>query len=138
MEEELEAEPGLCLGSVTRIVLKTVGEHELHISDEVTCRLVFIVIDPFPDGAQSDRLFDDVIVVRNLGSGHQLHEGPTVFMSDQLHRQLFTGRQLMDAVVPPRGPSAGRGCGQDGQHRSGGSGGRSRVCGGSFSGLALR
>lgn len=38
MEEELEAKPSLGLISVTRIVLKTVGEHELHISDEVTCQ----------------------------------------------------------------------------------------------------
>lgn len=47
------------------------------------------------------------ITTMYLSPGHQLHEGPAVLMSDQLHDQLLASRQLMDAVVPPRGASAG-------------------------------
>lgn len=37
-EELLQAVTGLRLVSVTRVVLKTVGEHELHVGDELTWR----------------------------------------------------------------------------------------------------
>ena len=50
-----------------------------------------------------------------LSPGHELHEGPAVFMSDELHGQLLAGRQLVDAVVPPRGAAAGRGGGGGGR-----------------------
>lgn len=109
MEELLQTVAGLGLVGVTRIVLEAVGEHELHVGDELTCCLIFTVVDFLSDGAQSDRLLDDVIVVGNLRSGHQLHEGPAVFVSHQLHSQLLAGRQLVDAMVPPRRPPAGRG-----------------------------
>lgn len=101
MEELLQTVTGLRLVSVTRIILKTVREHQLHVRDVLTCCLIFTVVDFLSDGAESDRLLDDVIVVRNLSPGHQLHEGPAVFVSDELHRQLLAGRQLVDAVVPP-------------------------------------
>lgn len=102
----------------------------------LTCCLIFTVVDFLSDGAQSNRPLDDVVVVRHLHTGrqtgerrterhrrvvsvttvylspgHQLHKGPAVFVSDQLHHQLLASRQLVDAVVPPRGAAArgGRG-----------------------------
>lgn len=43
-----------------------------------------------------------------LSLGDELHEGPAVFVTDQLHSQPLAGRQLVDALVPPRGAAAGR------------------------------
>lgn len=107
MEELLQAMSRLRLVSVTRIILKTVGEHQVHVSDELSCCLIFTVVDFLSDGTESDRLLDDVIVVRDLSPGHQLHEGPAVFMSDELHGQLLAGGKLVDAMVPTGGSSAG-------------------------------
>lgn len=99
----------------------------------LTSCLVFTVVDFLSDGAESHGLLDDVIVVGDLSSGghrqvrqcpgecdvcvhvcvylcpgNQLHEGPAVFVSDQLDGQLLAGRHLVDAMVPARGASAGR------------------------------
>ena len=52
-----------------------------------------------------------------LSPGDQLHEGPAVLVSDQLHGQLLAGRQLVHAVAPSRAAAAGgggRGRQQDG------------------------
>lgn len=76
---------------MARVVLKTVGEHQVHISDELTSCLVFTVVDFLSDGAQSNGLLDDVVVVGDLCPGNQLHEGPAVFVSDQLNGQLLAG-----------------------------------------------
>lgn len=35
VEEELQAESGLGLTGVSRVILKTVGEHQSHIRDEL-------------------------------------------------------------------------------------------------------
>lgn len=107
MEELLQPMPRLRLAGVTRVVLEAVGEHQVHVGDELTCCLIFTVVDFLSDGAESDRLFDDVIIIRDLSPGHQLLERPAVFMPDELHRQLLAGRQLVDAVVPAGGASAG-------------------------------
>lgn len=66
VEKLLQTDSGLRLVSLTRVILKTVGEHQLHIGDEVTCCLIFTVVDPLSDGAQSNWLGNDIIVVRNL------------------------------------------------------------------------
>lgn len=41
----------------------------------LTCCLIFTVVDFLSDGAQSDRLLDDVIVVRDLQKGGQRQTG---------------------------------------------------------------
>lgn len=114
----------------------------------VTCCLIVTVVDLLSDGAQGDGPLNDVIVVRYLatgdtsrqaaqcvsvcdcvsqcarmsvylGPGHQLHEGPAIRVSHQLHHQLLARRHLVEAMVPARGAAAGGGRARRGGGASG-------------------
>lgn len=91
VEEELQAESGLGLAGVSRVILKTVGEHQRHVCDELACRLIFTIVDFLSDCVQGDRFLDDVIVVGDLCFGHQFHKWPAVLVPDQFNNQLFAG-----------------------------------------------
>lgn len=100
VEEALEAKPCFGLVGVSGVILQTVGKHQLHIFYVLHRCFVYTVINLLPNGAQGNGLLDNVIVVWYLSPGDQLHEGPTILMSDQFYCQLFQGRELMDTVVP--------------------------------------
>lgn len=66
VEELLQPDPRLGFVGVARVVLQTVCKHQLYVAHKLRCRLVFIVVDPLPDGAEGDGFLDDVVIIWDL------------------------------------------------------------------------
>lgn len=96
VEELLQALSGSGLVGVTRIILKTVGEHELHVGDELTCR------HQVGEVVVKDLMRRNICIFCSSSTGQDLQNTP-----DQVCSINWACRKTATLLWPPEGLISG-------------------------------